>query len=99
MASIEIRKSHGLGMEDVRGRIASIEPDLRSRYSVVLTWRGQRAKVKGPGVQGEAWVDASSIGMRLDLGLLLRPLSRKIRSAIEDAIDEALQGAGPSGVA
>ena len=92
MAKIDIRRTHNLGISEARTRVAQIEPDLRSKYGVSLTWSGDRAVVKGPGVTGDAWLDPTDLGMSLKLSMLLRPLAGKIKSAIERAVDDALAG-------
>jgi len=91
MSMIDIEKAHGLGLDEARERISKIAPDLKSKYRVDLIWSGDRAKVKGPGFSGSAWVDADRLGMNIKLGLLLKPIAGKIKRAIESAIDDALR--------
>jgi putative polyhydroxyalkanoate system protein len=90
MANIDIQRTHNLGLDEARVRVAQIEPELKSKYGVSLSWNGDRALVKGPGVSGDAWIDPTDLGMSLKLNLLLRPLAGKIKSAIEQAVDDAL---------
>lgn len=92
MSHIEIRRTHNLGETEARARVERIERDLLAKYKVDLTWRGEDATIKGPGVTGDAHVDGESLRISLKLGLMLRPMASKLQQAIERKVDEALQG-------
>ena len=92
MSKIDIIRPHGLSSDEARARVSEIEPKLKSKYGVSLVWQGDKATVSGPGVSGNAWLEASQLGMSLKLGLMLRPLAGTIKRAIEAALDDALTG-------
>jgi putative polyhydroxyalkanoate system protein len=90
MSTIRIERNHTLGEEVVRDRVAQIEPMLEQKYGVRLAWRGTDADVQGRGVKGTVRITGESVSINLKLGLVVRPFSGKIRSAMESRIDEAL---------
>jgi len=90
MSKIRVERTHSLGVDGAKERLANVEIELNKRYGVRLTWSGNNAQVKGSGVKGTLSVEAGSVCLELSLGLLLRPLSAKIRQAIEDTVDKEL---------
>ncbi len=90
MSDIKIEKHHSLGRDEAHRRVVEMAPKLRDKYGVKLDWQGDKAQLKGSGVSGHIDIDDSKVEVQLKLGLLLRPMSGKIREAIERQIDRAL---------
>lgn len=92
MAHIEIHRRHGLGMAEAKAKVAVLEPKLEAKYRIVLSWKGEHdADIKGPGVKGAAHLDGENLRIEVELGMLLRPMAKKLQGAVESAIDEALR--------
>ena len=91
MAHIDIQKDHDLGTDAAREKVTTIEPKLKEKFGVTLAWRGNEADVKGTGVSGLVRIEAQRLSLKLTLGLMLRPLTGKIRDAISDSLDKALR--------
>ncbi len=91
MAEIKIERSHTLGKDEARKRVGDLEPKLKEKYGVELAWKNNgEAQVKGTGVTGTLRVADEAVHIDLKLGMLLRPMASKIRSALEHQIDQAL---------
>ena len=90
MSEIRIEKNHTLGKSEAHKRVVNMEPKLKERYGVKLDWRGDEAEVKGTGVTGKLSVADGRIAIDIKLGLLLRPMAGKIRTALERQLDQAL---------
>jgi putative polyhydroxyalkanoate system protein len=91
MAEIKIDRNHTLGQAEAQKRVTDLAPKLKEKYGVELAWKGDgEAQVKGTGVTGTLRVAAEAVHIDLKLGLLLRPMAGKIRSALEHQIDKAL---------
>lgn len=90
MAEIRIERNHQLGKREAHRRLAEIEPKLKEKYGVELTWAGDHAQVKGTGVSGQLSLGEERLALDLKIGLLLRPMAGKIRTALERQIDQAL---------
>jgi len=90
MAHIEIKKNHGLGEKTALERAKTLESKLQEKYGIILEWDGRIAKVKGTGVSGTLAIDDNSVSVEITLGLLLRPMTTKIRTSLEHQLDKAL---------
>jgi putative polyhydroxyalkanoate system protein len=90
MSDIDIEREHKLGREEARKRLNEMEEKLKERYGVKLAWRGDGADVKGTGVTGTIAIADAKVSINLKLGLLVKPLSSKIREAMERQLDKAL---------
>lgn len=90
MAHVDVRREHALELEDARTKVREIEPRLREKYGITISWTGDRGQVKGRGVSGTVELSGNSVSLSLKLGLLLRPMAGKIQTAVERALDGAL---------
>ena len=90
MSDIRLERNHGFGEEEALRRVAEIEPRLEEWFGVTLSWNGARARLTGRGLSGTIRVTADRIAVELKLGLLLRPLGRRIREGIATQLDRAL---------
>ena len=91
MSKINIEREHQLGSADeAKALVAPVEEKLKERYGVSFDWSGNSAKIKGTGVSGHFILDDTKILVEIKLGLLLRPLARKIEESIAAAIDRRI---------
>ena len=90
MSEVVVERDHSLGRDAVMARIRDIEPKLSKKFGVALDWRGDEAVISGRGVKGSARVGDTTLVLTIKLGLLLRPMAKTIREAVERAIDKAL---------
>ena len=89
---LNFEKDHDLTPEQLRERLETIETKLKDRYGVQLLWDEdeQSAEVKGPGVTGSLDLSHRKVSVNLKLGLLMRPMSEKIRQAMQEQLDKVL---------
>ena len=87
MAQIKVEREHSLDMQEARRRVESVAGKLKERYGVQVSWCGERADLKGPGVSGVLEVLHNRVRVEIKLGLVLRPMKGKITEAIERALD------------
>ena len=90
MSKILIERHISGAPEEIKHRIASIEPKLSAKYNVNLIWKDMQANLKGPGVKGEVRIDGNHVQLEIKLGLMLRPLAGKIKASLERSLDKAL---------
>lgn len=90
MSGISIKKSHSLGAEGARQRMEAMESKLQEKYGVKLSWSGHRAEIKGTGVKGTVQVGEMDVSIDLSLGLMLKPMTGKIRELMEQQVERAL---------
>ena len=93
MADISIKRSHAVGRDEARRRVAALEHKLRDKLGVELTWLGHVATFKGRGVSGTLTVENDSVSVDVKLGLLVKPLAGKIRDGVERGLNSALAAA------
>ena len=93
MANIDIERTHTLGLDEVRKRVAQMEEKLKDRYGVRLSWRGDEADVKASGVTGTLSIAEAKVSINLKLGLMMKPLAGKLRESMEKQLDKALDKA------
>ena len=88
MSKIKLERDHGLGSADeAKALIGPVEEKLKERYGVTLDWNGNSAKIKGVGVSGQFNLSDTQILVEIKLGLLLKPMARKIEEGLARALD------------
>jgi putative polyhydroxyalkanoate system protein len=90
MGNIVVQRSHQLGQEELKKRVQQVEQKLKEKYQVAMEWQGDRAKVKGMGVNGTLELGSQEVSLTLEVGLMMRPFAGKIKEMMEYQIDKAL---------
>lgn len=93
MSTIEIRKRHGLSMEDARQKAAQIAERLQAKLELEWRWSGnsilfEATRGKAKGAKGSLDVTESEIAVNVDLPLLLRPFKGMVEAKIQAKLDE-----------
>ncbi len=92
MAHIEVSQSHSLDIPEVKSRMEAVQAELTAKYGLEFTWQSDAlVKVSGRGVKGTITVDASTVDVKIDLPLVLRPLKGKIDSRLREQLVEKLK--------
>lgn len=92
MSKVHVRKTHALDREQARGRLQGLSDDL-SKYGVKLTWKGDKATIKGVGVSGDVQVADDAVDVTLKLGMLAKAAGVKpdrLQSTIGHRLEELL---------
>jgi len=96
MATIEIRRSHGMPVEELRKKVDQMSGSLEAKYAVRGHWEGDEMVLEGSGmtrgVKGRIKIEASAVLVELDLPLLMRPMKGQIEESIARKLDKVLAG-------
>jgi putative polyhydroxyalkanoate system protein len=96
MATIDIRRSHALPVEELRKKVDQMSGSLEAKYAVHGHWQGDEMVLEGSGmtrgVKGRIKVDAATVLVELDLPLLLRPMKGQVEESIARKLDKLLAG-------
>lgn len=92
MSLIHIRKKHALGRAEARKTAEQLADSLASEYNAKCQWHNDDLKLTAKGVKGLLHVGQDTVDIKVDLGMMLRPLKGKIESRIMaklvDLLDE-----------
>jgi putative polyhydroxyalkanoate system protein len=90
MATIRVERPHQLDRQALRGKAEQLAERLARDYQLSCQWQGDVLQVQRSGVKGRIALDDQRVCVELNLGLLLTPLSGRLQSEIETALDKAL---------
>lgn len=87
---IAIRRRHDLGLTKAKRLAQTLAHQLQNEFGGTYTWEGNELRFQRTGVSGCATVTTDSIQIRVELGLLLRPLHARIEREIRAGLDAHL---------
>jgi putative polyhydroxyalkanoate system protein len=95
MATIEIARSHDLGLEAAKQRAEQLAKDLEGKLGIVWRWEGNNIRFKAEsgaakGASGSVECAAKQVRVAVDLPLLLRAMKGPIASKVEEKLDKLL---------
>jgi len=90
MSQIEIKKKHALGKAGARKTAEKLAESLTAEYNAKCEWINDDLCFTSPGVKGKLCVGDEDVEIKVDLGLMLRPLKSKIESGIVSQLDDIL---------
>jgi len=90
MAKIRVERAHQLDRQALRNKAEQLAESLSRDYQLSCRWQGDVLQVQRSGVKGSIALDDQRVRVELHLGLLLSPLSGRLQSEIEAALDKAL---------
>lgn len=96
---IDIRRHHNLGLAKAKRLARTLARRLQNEFGGTYTWDGDTLRFQRTGVSGSATVAKDSVQIRVELGLLLRPLRARIERELRAGLDahlghEAVRGTG-----
>jgi putative polyhydroxyalkanoate system protein len=97
VASIVLRRRHGLPLAEARRRAETFASRLQHRLSVLWRWQGDEMHLVAPpgpasGTHGVVTVAASEVVVKIHLPFALRPMRSVVEGKLRDKLD-ALIGA------
>ena len=92
---IVVRRHHDLGLAKAKRLASKLARGLRNKLGGTYTWKGNELHFQRTGASGSVTVTEDSVQVRVELGLLLRPLRGRIDREIRAALDTHL---GPEDV-
>jgi putative polyhydroxyalkanoate system protein len=95
MATIEIRRSHAMKVEELKKKIDELSGSLEAKYAVKGRWAGDTLMIlegsgMAGGVKGKIVIESAAVSVDIDLPLLLRAMKGAIESSVARKLDKVL---------
>lgn len=90
MATIDVRKSHGIGKEKARGAAEQIAEKLKTKLDVKYRWDGDVLRFDRSGASGAIHVGETEVRVEVELGMLLRPMKGKVEEKVQQYLKDYL---------
>lgn len=95
MATIEISRSHQLGLEVAKQRAEQLAKDLEGKLGIKWSWQGNDIRFKAEsgaakGASGAVIVKPGEVRVEVDLPFLLRAMKGTIAGKVEDKLNKVL---------
>ncbi len=95
MATIEVRRSHKLPIEQARQRAEELAKSLEDKLGLTWKWEGDRLVFSAPhgaakGTQGSVEVGKDDVSVKIDLPFLLRMAKGKVEAKVVEKLDKLL---------
>jgi putative polyhydroxyalkanoate system protein len=95
MATIEVRRSHALSLEEARKRAEELARSLEDKLGLKWTWEGERLVFHAPhgparGTHGSVEVGKTEVAVKIDLPMLLRVIKSKVEAKVTEKLDKLL---------
>jgi putative polyhydroxyalkanoate system protein len=87
---IAVGRHHDLGLAKAKRLAETMARQLRDDYGGSYAWKGNDLHFRRPGASGSVTVTKDDFEVRVELGLLLSPLSARIKREIHAFCDEHL---------
>ena len=87
---ILFRRHHSLGLAKAKRLAETLAHKLQNDFGGTYTWEDNTLHFQRTGVSGSAEVTKDSVQIRVELGLLLRPLRARIEREIRAGLDAHL---------
>lgn len=98
MATIDIRRSHTLSIDEAKKRAEELARGMETKLGIRWRWEGDRIKFDAPsgaakGANGTVSVDGSAVRVEVDLPFLLRAIKGTVESKIHEKLDQVISRA------
>lgn len=95
MATIDIKRSHNLGIDTAKEKAEALANGMKDKLGIVWKWDGNNIRFDAPsgmakGANGTVSVSAEIIRVEIDLPFLLRPLKGTVESKVNEKLDSVL---------
>ncbi|MGH8164211.1 MAG: polyhydroxyalkanoic acid system family protein [Rhodanobacteraceae bacterium] len=88
MSSIDIQRSHNLGLERARAVTNGVAEAMARKFGIDCAWEGDAMRIKRAGMDGRIEVATDSVRVRAQLGLMLGAFKSRIEEEIRHQLDE-----------
>jgi len=95
MATIEVRRSHKLSIDDARQRAEELAKSLEQKLGLKWRWEAHRLVFSAPsgaarGTEGSVEVSPSEVTVKIDLPFMLRMVKGKVEAKVAEKLDKLL---------
>ncbi len=87
MAHIDVIRPHDLGLDGAREAAEEVAAELQGEFSFRTHWEGDTLVARGAGFDAQFLADHEEVRVLVKLGLVLRPMRRRIHHEIEAYLD------------
>jgi putative polyhydroxyalkanoate system protein len=94
MTTMSIAKKHRLSHKQAKAAAQKVADDLKERFDLQYTWRGDSIEFARPGLAGEMRVGRTEVRLDCELGFVLSLLKSKLESEIHKEFDKRFGKAG-----
>ena len=88
MTTMSIAKKHHLSHKQAKAAAQKVADDLKERFDLQYTWRGDSIAFERPGLAGEMHVGRSEVRLDCELGFVLSLLKPTLESAIHKEFEK-----------
>ncbi|RAP57820.1 polyhydroxyalkanoic acid system family protein [Oleiagrimonas sp. MCCC 1A03011] len=88
MPSIDIRRTHSLGLEQAHAAVDKVAQRMREKFGVDTRWDDDTLRFSHMGVDGGIAVSAHDVHVQARLGMLVSALKPRIENEIHAKLDE-----------
>jgi putative polyhydroxyalkanoate system protein len=88
MASIDIRRKHGLSLSKAKAAVTMTAAAIGKKFGIESEWDGNTLNFSRGGVKGGIAVTASEVRVHAELGFLMGAMKPMIEKEIERVLDE-----------
>ena len=88
MPSIDIRRTHPLGLDTARQAVDKVAQRMREKFGVDTRWEGDTLRFSHMGIDGGIAVNDKEVHVQARLGMLMSALKPRIESEIHAKLDE-----------
>ncbi len=87
MAHIDVTRPHTLGLDGAHRAAEEVAAELQGAFPLHTHWDGDTLVARGKGFDAQFLAGPETVQILVKLGLVLRPMRRKIQSEIERYLD------------
>jgi len=90
MSKIDITRNHTLSVDQGRKVLKKFAEELTGKYGGSYSETDEGLTFKGPGIEGQIFLDPRVVKIKAKLGLLMGPFKSAIEQQINEKMDEVL---------
>ena len=90
MATINVKRNHGLDKKHIRKEVEQLAKKLKDELSIDYQWEDDRLVFKRTGANGFIDINKDELTIEIKLNLVLTPLKGTIEKSIISYLDERL---------
>ncbi len=90
MSEISIRRTHQLGLNELRSKVERIAAKLEDKFGVTCSWEGDVAQLRHAEFNGQVRLGESDLCIDAKLGFMLSMARGKVESELQRILDREL---------
>lgn len=92
MATIDIKRSHSLSLDDAKKKAEDLAKGMADRFGISWKWDGNTIRFDAPsgaakGTKGEVAVSEKEVRVAIDLPFMLKMMKGTIESKVQEKLD------------